>query len=112
LAVSPDLACKDCGESEELSGEATESGIRIRCGRCGATWLRDTAVRCATCGGSSVVMRPRAMTQFSRGTQLSIVGWQDVPCCTVCDAEALARSTSSGGPLPSGYRPAAMSPQQ
>lgn len=48
------------------------------------------------------------MTQFSRGTQLSIVGWQNVPLCLRCDAAAVTRSTESGGPLHASYRPAAM----
>lgn len=102
------LDCPGCGEDEDLAGEATADGIRIRCGSCGTSWMRDTAPVCATCGGDRIVFRPRTMTQFSRGTQLSVVGWQDVPLCLHCDEAALTRSMDSGGPLPSGYVPAAM----
>jgi hypothetical protein len=106
--MSRALACSACGETEDLAGEATEAGIRISCGGCGASWMRDTAPCCAACGGTDILLRPRTLTQYSRGTQLSIVGWQDVPCCTDCDADALTKSTFSNGPLPAGYRPAAM----
>lgn len=106
--MSPTFTCKSCGEADDLNGDPTDAGIQIRCGSCGHTWLRDTSPTCATCGGSSIIMRPQTLTQFSRGTQLSIVGWQDVPCCTACDAEALRRSTFSNAPLPSGYQPAAI----
>lgn len=110
--MSPSLSCPQCGESEELRGEQTPDGIRVHCGTCSATWLRDTAPRCATCGGGDIVVRPRLLTQFSRGTQLSVVGWQDVPCCSSCDAEALAKSTAANAPLPAGYQPAAMTTEE
>jgi predicted nucleic-acid-binding Zn-ribbon protein len=68
------IACPKCGESEELTGSPSPDGIRIRCGRCDAEWLRDSATQmCATCGGNELEARSRALTQFSRGTQLSIV---------------------------------------
>lgn len=102
------LTCPSCGEEDDLRGEQTEAGIRISCPQCGASWMRDTAARCATCGSEDIVSRPRPLTQYSRGTQLSIVGWVDVPCCVHCDAEALAKSTGAGGPLPPTYRPAAL----
>jgi len=38
---------------------------------------------------------------------LSIVGWVDVDCCVVCDADALDKAVAAGGPLPAGYIPAA-----
>lgn len=102
------LRCPGCGEDDDLRGERTGEGIRITCGRCGASWNRDTTPTCATCGGDQIVFRPRTMTQYSRGTQLSIVGWQNVPLCLTCDAAALTKSTTSGGPLRAGYQPAAM----
>jgi hypothetical protein len=38
---------------------------------------------------------------------LSIVGWVDVDCCVVCDADALDKAVAAGGPLPADYAPAA-----
>lgn len=102
------LRCPSCGEEDDLRGQRAQDGIRITCGACGTTWLRDSTPLCATCGGDQIVHRPRTMTQYSRGTQLSVVGWQDVPLCLTCDADAIARSTSSGGPLPAGYQSAAV----
>lgn len=108
--MTPAFTCTACGEADQLTGEVADAGIRIRCDSCGATWMRDSTPTCGTCGGTNIIVRPRTLTQYSRGTQLSIVGWQDVPCCTTCDAVALRKSTFSNGPLPAGYRPAALGP--
>lgn len=103
-----DLQCPACGEDDDLKGSKSADGIQITCGQCGATWARDTASVCATCDGDDIIYRPRTMTQHSRGTQLSVVGWQNVPLCLTCDAAALDKSTKSGGPLEANYQPAAM----
>ena len=96
------ITCPECGEDTELRKVDSD----FVCETCNHRWSSDTSV-CATCGGTDLVSRPRPLTQFSRGTQLSIVGWVDVDCCVVCDAEELDRSVSSGGPLTVGYVPAA-----
>jgi hypothetical protein len=106
------LDCPTCAEDDDLWGRPTGQGIEIVCGRCGHAWLRDTAPACATCGGADLVFRPRPLAAFSRGTQLSILGWQNVPLCATCDADALRRSTQAGAPLPAEYRPAALDSQQ
>lgn len=110
--MATDFVCPTCGETEELRGERGPDGLCIVCEKCGARWTRDTTPACATCGGRERVTRPRAVTQYSRGTQLSIVGWQDIPLCVTCDEEMLRRSTDAGGPVPSDYRPAAQYPPQ
>lgn len=102
------LVCPVCGEAEELTGQPGEDGIRITCDRCGASWLRDAApATCATCGGTELEHRPQPTTAYSRGTQVSIVGWRQVPLCVDCDAPMLSRSLA-GKPVPNSYRPAAM----
>lgn len=99
--------CPSCGESEELSGRPTDEGIRITCEKCGTDWLRDAvAATCATCGGTDIQQRPQPVTAYSRGTQVSIVGWRSVPLCESCDAGMLSRSLA-GKPVPSSYLPAA-----
>jgi ribosomal protein S27AE len=99
--------CPSCGESEELSGRPTEEGIRITCGKCGTDWLRDAApATCATCGGADLQQRPQPVTAYSRGTQVSIVGWRTVALCVTCDADMLSRSLA-GKPVPGSYVPAA-----
>jgi len=35
------FACPGCGESENLTGNPSPDGIRIRCGKCDTSWLRD-----------------------------------------------------------------------
>lgn len=110
--MAHDIACPACGETDELRGEQRPEGLSITCERCGTRWTRDTTAACATCGGKQLVTRPRAITQYSRGTQLSIVGWQDIDLCVTCDADALQRSTSAGGPVPSDYRPVAQHRRQ
>lgn len=103
-------ACQLCGKPGKLRAAEHPDGVRIQCGHCGGSWPRPEPV-CATCGRSGLVNRARPLTQYSRGTQLSIVGWVEVPCCSDCDAEALARATAAGGPLPAGYQPAALHPR-
>lgn len=99
--------CPACGEIEDLSGRPTDNGIRITCGKCGTDWLRDAApATCATCGGADLQQRPQPVTAYSRGTQVSIVGWRTVALCVSCDADMLSRSLA-GKPVPSSYLPAA-----
>jgi DNA-directed RNA polymerase subunit RPC12/RpoP len=105
------IECPDCGETEELVGGRGVEGIGLTCLTCGATFLRDRRLRCATCGGTELVMRPQVLAQYSRGTQLSVVGWTETHCCTSCDAEALQRSERANAPLPGEYRPRAMHQQ-
>ncbi|MGY1836049.1 hypothetical protein ACI79P_13145 [Blastococcus sp. SYSU DS0510] len=101
------IDCPQCGETEDLVGSRSAEGIRIACGSCGTSFLRDQRLRCATCGGSDLVRRPQVLTQFSRGTQLSVVGWKDTTCCATCDADALLRSERANGPIPADYVPRA-----
>lgn len=104
------IECPSCGECDDLDGHQTPEGIAIRCGRCSATWLRDSvATKCATCGGTDVEERTRALTQYSRGTQLSIVGLGAIFLCRRCDAKMM-KWAESGKPVPFAYRSAAMYP--
>ncbi len=108
--MARNIVCPGCGEAEDLSGCESPEGIRIRCGACDTEWLRDAEPeRCATCGGSEVVHRQRALTQYSRGSQLSIVGFSEVPLCRRCDARMLEWS-HAGRAVPFNYRPAALDP--
>ncbi len=102
----PLLSCPDCG-GDDLRVEHRADGPYIVCVTCAVVWRRDAERRCATCGGGGLVSRPRPLVQYSRETQLSIVGWVDLDCCPVCDASALAKSVRAGGPLPPDYEPAA-----
>lgn len=108
--MSRELACPACGEAEDITGRRRDDGIHVTCGACGTTWPRDAARHCATCGGSNLHERPQALTQYSRGTQLSITGWHQVLLCAGCDAAMLAHS-SQNKPVPPGYRPAATTPR-
>lgn len=102
------IVCPRCAEAEELVGASSPDGIEITCERCGTRWLRDQArVRCATCGSDDLEYRPQASTSYSRGNQVSIVGWRHVPLCAACDAPMLVRSLA-GKPIPYQYRPAAL----
>ena len=109
--MSRRFACPGCGETEKLTGAPSSEGIRITCGTCDTSWLRDSAPEtCATCGGSELETRPRALTQYSRGTQLSIVGFSEVLLCRACDEEMLEHS-KAGRAVPRNYRPAALDPE-
>jgi hypothetical protein len=105
------IECPQCGETEDLIGSRRVDGIQIACGACGTSFLRDQRLRSATCHGTDLVLRPQVMTQFSRGTQPSVVGWKQTHCCTACDADALLRSERANGPIPADYRLRAITAQ-
>lgn len=109
--MAMNIDCPQCGETEDLVGSRGADGIRISCGSCGTSFPRDQRLRCATCRGTDLVSRPQVLTQYSRGTQLSVVGWTQTQCCTACDAEALLRSERANAPLPADYRPRAVTVQ-
>jgi predicted metal-binding protein len=96
------IICPACSEDTELRRNESV----LCCEACGHRWSANTK-NCATCAGTDLVSRARPLTQYSRGTQLSIVGWVDVDCCVICDADALDKAVAAGGPLPSDYEPAA-----
>ncbi|MBE0476697.1 MAG: hypothetical protein IBX62_06365 [Coriobacteriia bacterium] len=103
------IECPECGETEDLRGTPSPEGIRIECESCGRSWLRDDeSEQCATCGGTKLVRRPLALTQYSRGTQLSIVGVSEVLLCEQCDARMVEWSCDKAVPV--NYRPAATVP--
>ncbi|SCK15391.1 hypothetical protein [Streptomyces sp. WMMB 322] len=105
--MAHELSCPSCGEAEDLSGAPQDDDIRVTCHGCGAEWMRGAPV-CATCSGSDLVERPQAMTRHSRGTQLSIIGWRQLPLCRRCDAQALETSLGENIPVPSPYVSAAL----
>ena len=102
------IKCPDCGETEDLIGQPTAEGIKINCEKCKCSWLRDAEQqKCASCSGSDVVSRKRALTQSSRGSQLSIVGFTPILLCQKCDRRMLEWA-NNGHPVPFNYRSAAM----
>ena len=104
------IECPACGSTEGLKGEPTDDGIRITCGTCGERWLRDAVPQaCVTCSGTELVTRPLALTQYSRGTQLSIVGMSEIVLCRTCDEKMLEWS-NAGRAVPMTYRSAALDP--
>jgi DNA-directed RNA polymerase subunit RPC12/RpoP len=97
------IKCPQCGETDNIRGAETPDGIRITCAECGQSWLRDEQPeRCATCGSTDLVKRPHALTQYSRGTQLSIVGIAETMLCAHCDARMV--EWSDGRAVPANYR--------
>lgn len=108
--MSKQIICPECGETEELRGQPSPEGIVIRCGSCGASWLRDSEPdACASCGRTDLVQRARALTQYSRGTQLSIVGLGSILLCPACDDEMV--EWSEGRAVPLTYRSSAVDPE-
>lgn len=96
--------CPSCGEGEDLRGETCAGDIQVSCLSCGAQWMRGDP-RCAGCAGQDIVQRPQSMTRHSRGTQLSIIGWREVPLCRTCDSEVLETSITQNMPVPGDYVP-------
>jgi ribosomal protein L37E len=102
------VSCPACGEDEELTGSRNAEGaVVITCERCGHHWQREHE-RCATCGGTDLVTRPRALTSHGRATVQSVVGFQEIPLCAVCDADELNASLDHGRAVMAYYLPAAL----
>ncbi len=105
-----EFACPGCGETEELTGKPSPKGIKLHCDRCDRSWLRDAEPeKCVTCGGTDIAQHQRALTQYSRGTQLSIVGLVPISLCRVCDRQIIEWA-ESGRAVPFNYRSAALDP--
>ncbi|MGM0385633.1 MAG: hypothetical protein ACQERF_06610 [Actinomycetota bacterium] len=92
--------CPSCGEEKSLKGARTDEGIRITCGSCGASWLRDETPRCASCGGTDVFTMPRVVLAMGRGNIRSMAGQSDVLVCVTCDSGAIEKYHDHGSPLP------------
>ncbi|GAA4289064.1 hypothetical protein [Georgenia daeguensis] len=105
------FSCPACGETKQLSGARSAEGIRISCGACGASWMRDQTPRCATCGGTEVFSAPRVVLSMGRGSITSMAGQRDVLVCYRCDREAILTYHDRGSPLPPNYVPAAHTPR-
>jgi hypothetical protein len=86
-----DIACPECGESENLSGSRSGDTIRLTCGSCGCEWDRNPVPFCQQCGGTDMRAIPLAIVEKSRGTQLSVVGTRTIHLCEKCDVEAIER---------------------
>lgn len=88
--MSLDIACPECGESTDLTGDRSEDGITLTCGRCGHRWKRTPDHVCEHCGSEDLQTVPLAIVERSRGTQLSVVGTRKITLCSVCDRDRLA----------------------
>ena len=89
--MSIDIACPECGESDELSGRPIADGVLLTCGRCNTEWERGSKETCERCGSDDLQTVPLAIVERSRGTQLSVLGTRPITLCSVCDAEKLKR---------------------
>jgi ribosomal protein L37E len=102
------VSCPACGEDEDLMGSPNPEGdVVVTCQRCGTEWLRQPH-RCATCGGTDLVTRPRGLTSHGRATVQSVVGFHEVPLCAICDADELNASLDHGREVKPDYLPAAL----
>ncbi len=98
--MAADISCPQCGESEELQGSPTDSGlIEISCLACETAWQRDPKVRCERCQSADMYAAPVAVIEKSRGTQLSIVSTTSEYFCWVCDRDLIDEQRRSGTAL-------------
>jgi predicted RNA-binding Zn-ribbon protein involved in translation (DUF1610 family) len=86
-----DIACPQCGETDDLRGSRGDTGIDMTCESCGFEWPRSLAPKCPTCGSTDMQTVPLAIVEKSRGTQLSVLGTRPIDLCSTCDAEKLVR---------------------
>jgi ribosomal protein S27AE len=97
--TADEIACPDCGETEDLAGERDEQLIRITCERCAAVWHRDPQRRCPRCDSGDLYAAPVAVIEKSRGTQLSIVSTRSEYLCWSCDRDLIDAQRQSGTAL-------------
>ena len=91
------VACPQCGESDDLSGERVDGGVQVTCQACHYQWLRVPGATCDRCGGTDVWKGLRPLLERSRGTQLSITGTVDVTLCWQCDRQVLQNHMDRSG---------------
>ena len=89
--MSLEIACPDCDEADDLSGERHGDDIQLTCGSCGRQWVRGLAPRCDRCGSADLQEVPLAIVEKGRGTQLSVVGTRPIRLCSTCDVDTLRR---------------------
>ncbi len=94
-----EIACPQCGDDEQLSGEPRDGLIHITCASCETEWDRDPARRCPTCDSVDLYPVPVAIIEKSRGTQLSILGTRPEYLCWACDRDLIDAQRRSGTAL-------------
>lgn len=94
-----EIACPQCGETDDLEGERIEDLIRITCGSCETAWDRDPRQRCRRCESADMYPAPVAVIEKSRGTQLSIVSTTIEYLCWTCDRDLIDAQRQSGTAL-------------
>ena len=91
------VACPQCGETDDLSGEGVDGGVQVTCQACRYQWLRVPGATCDRCGGTDVWKGLRPLLERSRGTQLSITATVDVTLCWQCDRQVLQNHMERSG---------------
>lgn len=94
-----DIACPQCGETDDLEGERHDDLIHITCGACDTSWDRDPRITCQQCGSTDMYAAPVAVIEKSRGTQLSIVSTTSEFLCWHCDRDLIDQQRRSGTAL-------------
>jgi Zn ribbon nucleic-acid-binding protein len=77
------IACPECGASENLRGQERDGVIWIDCSACGHNWPRNRNL-CPRCGQTSIADVREPLYQKARGTQQSIIGYRIVQECWRC----------------------------
>ncbi|MGB0872215.1 MAG: hypothetical protein ACPGWS_01600 [Solirubrobacterales bacterium] len=93
----PKIECPSCGADKGLKGkrEGNREGdvVNVTCGSCGHEFVHDPW-ECAKCGGRLDAVR-RPLLQKARGTQQSIIGYNVLKVCPVCDPEIEIESSAT-----------------
>jgi transcription elongation factor Elf1 len=105
--MTRDFTCPRCGEPDAVRGAPGPHGIVLTCEVCRHTWDRDDTPHCATCGSPDVRVTYRGVLAMGRASVTSQVGRHETLVCEHCDAEAIARWTNHGHPLPASHLTAA-----
>lgn len=97
----PRVACPECGEDDELSGQRSVGAILLTCGRCGHRWDRDTRLVCALCGSEDIEGVPTStLEEAGRAGVRTPSGIRLVYYCWSCRGQDVTSTTPRPGPNP------------
>lgn len=97
----PTIACPNCGEDEDLTGDRDGDAITLTCGACGVRWDRDTVPVYGLCGSTDVQGIPTStLEEHGRAGVRAPSGIRLAYYCWDCRSKDVTSSRPIPGPHP------------
>lgn len=97
----PMIACPNCGEDEDLTGERLGEAITLTCGACDLRWNRDTEPVCALCGSTDIEgIATSTLEEHGRANVRAPSGIRLAYYCWNCRGKDVTSSEPLRGPYP------------